>query len=233
MRVIVAVLFSAVAAFAQNPQVVATDSQVPDNLSIPARLSKTIDTNKCKPGDVVEMQTLEPVLITNGLVMPENTKLRGRVLGAASRQDNRPSWVVLVVEQAQWKQHDLSLHAFVAGQITAKAQAARQNSSAFDNGINSLRSHRSARTTGAPGREMSAMATSPPQDAVNERNDAPQVISQGLDDVRLMKAENGAVFLVSQKPHLKLSSGTMFMLRNQLTLAHEPAAATKAPGSAQ
>lgn len=218
MRVLVCVLVSAVAVFAEDP--VATNSPVPDNLNIPARLSKTIDTNKCKPGDAVEMRTLEPVLIANGLVMPENVRLHGRVLGAASRQENRPSWVVLVVERAEWKQHDLPLHAFVVAQITVKAQPASQADSAFDNGINSLR-HHAGRTARAPGREMGASSTSPPQDAVVERNDAPQSISQGLDDVHVLKANNGAMFLVSQKPHLKLPSGTMFMLRNQMTLTHE------------
>jgi hypothetical protein len=225
MRVLVSILFSVVALFAQDPQTFAPDSHVPDNLSIPARLWKTIDTNKCRSGDAVEMRTLEPVLIANGLVMPEDAKLHGRILGAASRQDNRPSWVVLLVERAEWKQHDVPLHAFVAAQITVKPQAARPIDSASEMGVRQAR--RGALSAGAPGGYTSPARSPIPRDAVFDTNDTSQSPPQPLDDLRLLKANNGAVFLVSQKPHLRLPSGTMFMLRNQLTLAHEPAVATK------
>ena len=122
MRVLLAVLFSAITVFAQDPQAVTTAAQLPDNLSIPVRLAKTIDTKRCKAGDVVEMTTLEPVLLGNGLVMPENAKLHGKIAGAASRQNDKPSWVVLVVESAEWKQHRIPLHAFIASQITLKPE---------------------------------------------------------------------------------------------------------------
>ena len=128
MRMLVSVLFSAVAVFAEDPQALAPNSQVPDNLSIPVQLSKTIDTSKCKPGDAVEMKSLEPVLITQGLVMPEDAKLHGRVLGAASRQDNQPSWVLLVVVEAEWKQHRIPLRAVVAAQSRSSQNYPRRMS---------------------------------------------------------------------------------------------------------
>jgi hypothetical protein len=226
MRVLVAVLFLAIAVFAEDPQAVAPDTPVLDNFSIPARLSKTIDTNKCKAGDAVEMQTLEPVLITKGLVMPENSKLHGKVLGAASRQEDRPSWLVLVVERAEWKQHDVPLHAFVAARITVKSRSSQGDP------INPFRGSRTPRLARAPGKAISTSPT-PPADAVLDRNDALPSDYSSLDDVRLMRANNGAVFLVSQKPHLKLPSGTMFMLRNQLIVPKQQPATTNAADSAQ
>jgi hypothetical protein len=137
MRVLVSILFSAVAVFAQDQTTLAPGAQVPENLSIPARLTKTLDTNKCKSGDVVEMRTLEPVLLSHGLVMPEDAKLQGKVLGAASSQNNQPSWIVLVLERAEWKQHSILLHAFVSGQITVKVQASAPSDNAFENATNS------------------------------------------------------------------------------------------------
>src|SRR6185312_1688124 len=129
MRVLVYILFFAVAVFAEDPQAIAPTAQVPDNFNIPAQLSKTLDTNKCKSGDPVEMRTLEPVLIGNGVVIPENAKLHGRVLGAASRQNDKPSWLVVVFERAEWKRHIVPLHAFVASRITLRApQSGRANS---------------------------------------------------------------------------------------------------------
>ncbi len=236
MRVLVSILFSAVALFAENPQAFAPNSQVPDNLSIPAKLSKTIDTNKCKAGDVVEMKTLEPVLIANGLVMPESAKLHGRILGAASRQNDQPSWLVLVVERAEWKQHSIPLHAFVAAQITIKTQLPGQSNNAFQDAINlpdTLYNRHTAARQSAPGRGISAALSHALRDATVEGNDALELSYHGLNDLRLMKDQNGRVFLVSQKPHLKLPSGTMFMLRNQATVEQTEVGATKAAGSAQ
>lgn len=228
---LLAVLFLAVSVFAEQPQALAPDWQVPDNFSIPARLSKAIDTNKCKPGDAVELQTLEPLLITTGLVMPENAKLHGRVLGGASRQDNRPSWVVLVVERAEWKHHDIPLHAFVAAQITVNPNPARQPEDAFKNRNYQLRP--SGRQRGAPGAGTVSPSSLGPADAMDERTGARQSVSPGIQDLRMVTSKDGVVFLVSQKPHLKLPSGTMFVLRNQVKPSPEQLAATKAPGASK
>jgi hypothetical protein len=225
MRVLVSILFLAVAAFAQDPQALPPSAQAPDNLSIPAQLSRTIDTNKCKSGDLVELRTLEPVLIANGLVMPENAKLDGRILGAASRQNNQPSWLVLLVEKAEWKQHTLPLHAFVAAHITVKAQLSRQMSNMFESAINqsdTLRRRHAVLPQSTSGSQTPS-GLGHVQDATADRNEGPLRSYQGLDDLRLLKANNGTVFLVSQNPHLKLPSGTMFMLRNQATTASTPA----------
>jgi hypothetical protein len=236
MRVLLPVLFSAITLFAEGPQAADPAAPVPDNLSIPARLSKTIDTNKCKAGDVVEMRTVEPVLISNGVVMPENARLHGKVVGAASRQDDKPSWMVLLMEGAEWKDHSVPLHAFVAAQITMKAQVQEQNDSTFDGAINlpdiEHRRH-TARVQTNPANDLPTSVSHPPRDATVEARDAMQLSYQGVDDVRVVQAKNGIMFLVSQKQHLKVPSGTMFMLRNRPTAARGQVTAEKAPGSTQ
>lgn len=230
MRVLVSILLLAVAIFAQDPQASAPSAAAPNNLSIPVQLSKTIDTKKCKTGDTVEMKTLEPVLVANGLVMPENAKLHGRVVGAASRQNDQPSWVLLVVDRADWKQHTVALHAFVVSQITVKATVPSQNNNAFDDALNMPdrfnRRHAPQPQTNPTG-QASRSAAAAPRDATLDGNGAQQLSYHGLDDLRIMRDKNGAVYLVSQKPHLKLPSGAMFMLRNQAILHQEEAVAGK------
>ncbi|MGO9517939.1 MAG: hypothetical protein ACLPND_12910, partial [Candidatus Korobacteraceae bacterium] len=108
--------FNALIATAQQP--VASNLVSSGKVSIPARLTKTVRADKVHPGGAVEFRTLEPVLVGKGLVMPENTLLRGRVLTAGAKQEGRNSWLVMVVERAEWKEHSLPLRAFITAQIT-------------------------------------------------------------------------------------------------------------------
>jgi len=235
MRALLPVLFSALAAFAQDPQAASPAIRVPDNFSIPARLSRTIDTNKCKPGDVVEMKTLEPVLLGSGLIMPENAKLLGKIVGAASRQDKQPSWVLLVMERADWKEHSIPLHAFVNSQITVKAQLSGPNNSTFGRAASlsdAVQWRRSGRQLpqNNPGTPLAASMNDTLHDVAGE---GPQILTvSGLNDLRLMQDPSGRVFLISQKARLKLPSGTMLMLRNRLAGAPVPAGTAKAASNA-
>jgi hypothetical protein len=239
MRILLLVLFSAISVFAEDPQTIDASGQVPDNLSIPVQLSKTIDTKKCKAGDKVEMRTLEPVLIAHGLVMPENAKLHGKIMGAASRQDDKPSWLLLLVNVAEWKDHTMPLRAFIAAQITVKTQVTGQSDDTFDRALSlpeTMRRRRPRRELpqGNPGgSDLSAAMTRPPQASSIELGGTQQLSYRGLDDLRLMRDKYGRVFLVSQKPHLKVPSGTMFMLRNHATVADKDVAAKKDAGSPQ
>jgi hypothetical protein len=182
------------------------------------------------------MKTLEPVLIEHGVVMPENAKLHGRIVGAASRQNEKPSWVLLVVQSAEWKEHSIPLHAFVAAQITIKAQTPVQNDNTFQGAIDlpdiEHRRH-GVRTQTDPGSDPAKSLGRPPRDATVERNDGMQLSYHGVNDLLLMKDQNGRVFLVSKKDHLKLPSGMMLMLRNKPPAALGQAAAPKAAGSTQ
>lgn len=229
MRVLLIVLFSAITVFAEDPQAVSTNS--PENLTIPARLFKTIDTNKCKAGDVVEMRTLEPVLIANGLVMPENAKLHGKIVGAASRQNDRLSWLLLVVDRAEWKRHTIALHAFIASQITTTAKTPGPINDSSETLAQAERAPYVGRAHMDPWR--SAPVGKPLQDASDDGSGAPQLSSPRLDNLYIQQARNGAVFLFSPKEHLKLPSGTMFMLRNQPVAPAGQAGTGKPTGSTQ
>jgi len=222
MRILWLVLLSALTIVAQNPQATPSAGQLPNNLSIPAQLDATVDTKKCKAGDVIEMRTLEPVLVGNGQVMPEHTKLSGRVEGAASRQNDKPSWLLLVIDRAEWKGHSLPLRAFIISQITVKASVQAENDSAFQGALDmpdavlNRRSHAQLTTQGDPGSSgLSVSAAHPLKDGTIEKGQAQQLSYQRLDDVHLLPASNGAIYLLSAKDHLKLPSGTMFMLRNR------------------
>ncbi|MFZ0707710.1 MAG: hypothetical protein WAM71_19065 [Candidatus Korobacteraceae bacterium] len=222
MRILLLVLLSALTIVAQNPQATPPAGRLPNNLSIPAQLDATVDTKKCKAGDVIEMRTLEPVLVGGGQVMPEHTKLSGRVLGAASRQNDKPSWLLLVIDRAEWNGHSLPLRAFIISQITVKASVQAENDSAFQGAIDmpdalfNRRSHAQLTTQGDPGSSgLSVSAAHPLKDGTIEKGQAQQLSYQRLDDVHLLPASNGSIYLLSAKDHLKLPSGTMFMLRNR------------------
>jgi hypothetical protein len=236
MRVLISILFLSVAGFAEDPQPPVPPAQVSENFTIPARLAKTVDTKKCKAGDVVEMRTLEPVLIGNGLVMPEHTRLQATVLGAASRQNEKPSWLVLVVQKAEWKDHSVPLRAFVTSQITVKPKPGQNDSPSTASTNMSDFEH--GRYTPRLGNSLSSRSKSfgrVARDATDGGDAAPDLSHQRLDDLYMQQARNGMMFLLSPKRNLKLPSGTMFMLRNQPAGAPAPAQAVaqKATGSTQ
>ena len=99
-------------------------------LTIPAELTTTVRAENARRGDQVEFRTLEPVLLGNGLVMPANARLVGRIVGAAPRQGDKPSWLVLLVERAEWKQTSVPLHAFIARQIAISSVPLQDSQSA-------------------------------------------------------------------------------------------------------
>jgi hypothetical protein len=233
MRALVLVLFSALAVVAEDPKTASSATPLPDNLSIPVQLSKTIDTNKCKVGDVIEMKTLEPVLMGNNLVMPEKAKLLGRIVGAASRANEKPSWVLLVVERADWKEHSIALHAFVSSQIRLKVQTAGQANTTLDRAINmsdTVQRRHARELPQSPGVHPSGPMARTLGDAGGAGSDPQQSGYQDLDDLRIQQDKQRRVFLVSQKSHLKLPSGTMFMLRNQATVVQKEADVTRMAG---
>ena len=116
-------------------------------VSIPAELTSTIRAERVHRGDPVEFRTLEPVLIAKGLVMPANTKLTGRVVGAAPLENGKPSWLVLLVEHGEWKNQSVPLHAFIAAQITV-SQLPAESQAAADAGTTPRDPRRAGRESG-------------------------------------------------------------------------------------
>ena len=188
----------------------------PGNLSIPAELTKTVRADKAQRGDPVEFTTLEAVLVSPKLVMPPQSKLFGRIVGAAARQGDKPSWLVLLVERAEWKQHSVSLHAFISAQITL-IPATNQNAGPPDT-TGTTSNPRRRRGVVLPADQSGTDLPSlrkPPQDAtVTSQGEAP-LKAATLKDIRIVRDKDGMSYLFSAKSNVKLPSGTLFMLQNQ------------------
>jgi hypothetical protein len=196
------------------------------DLSIPAELTKTVRADKAQRGDLVEFTTLEAVLLGHQLVMPPKSKLFGRVVGAAPRQGDKPSWLVLLVERAEWKQHSVPLHAFISSQITLAPAPNRNGSTGgtADNAGDLRRMGRvSARAAAQSDTDLTSV-TKPPQDAtVQSQGDAP-VKAAPLKDLRIVRDKDGTAYLFSARSDVKLPGGTMFMLQNHSLAATDPSA---------
>jgi hypothetical protein len=182
-------------------------------VSIPAELTSTIRAERVHRGDPVEFRTVEAVLISKGLVMPEN--------GAAPLQGDKPSWLVLLVERAEWKNQSVLLHAFIAAQITV-SQLANQSQTAGDGGTTPRDPRRIARESGRVaalnGVDMSS-STHLPEDSRSGGHSSAVPAPAPLKELRIARDENGIVYLVSQHANVKLPRGTLFRLQNQLVPA--------------
>jgi hypothetical protein len=189
-------------------------------LSIPVEITTTVHAENAHRGDPVEFRTLEAVLVTTGVVMPKNAKLVGRVVGAAPRQGDKPSWLVLLVERGEWKKQSIPLHAFIARQI-AITKTAQTNPELADSMTPST-------TTRRPGRENARSAveagvdispsTKLPQDSKTSSRPELSPNALQLEDVRIVRDKDGIAYLFSSKSNVTLPSGTLFVLQNQASI---------------
>ena len=161
----------------------------------------------------VEFTTLEAVLVGPKLVMPAQTKLFGRIVDVAPHQGDKPSWILLLVETAAWKQHRVPLHAFISGQITL-APAANQNSSSADAtpAIGGPRRSPYGRTGARTGSVTSADKF-PQGETVGSPDEIVENLGT-LKDIRIVRGKDGTSYLVSAKTNVKLPGGAFFMLQN-------------------
>jgi hypothetical protein len=200
-----------------------------DEVSIPAELTRTVRADKAHRGDPVEFTTLQAVLVGPNLVMPPQTKLFGRIVGAAPRQGDKPSWLVLLVERAEWKQHIVPLHAFISSQITlvpasnpntGSADAAPAPGSVRRTGRVNVRTANESGTGLPSSSKLPQDATMQSQDQVAARPPAT------LKDLRIVRDKDGIAYLFSAKSDVKLPGGTLFMLQNRPPAAPAQAAAS-------
>jgi len=184
-------------------------------VSIAAELKTTVKAENAHRGDPVEFRTLEPQLIANGVVMPANAKLMGRIVGAAPQQGDKPSWLVLLVERAEWKQASIPLHAFITRQIAISSvnQLNSQNTDGMN--TNSRRAGReSARAEMHDGIDNST-STRMPQDAKEVSPQGTGTRTPPIKDLRIVRDKDGIAYLFSANSNVKLPSGTLFVLQNQ------------------
>ena len=235
MRTVWIALLVCAAALAPAQQPAAVDPVFPGKLLIPAQLTQTVRADKAHPGDAIELRTLEAVLVEKDLVMPADTHLVGRVLGAAPRQDNKNSWLLVVVERADWKDHSLSLRAFIAAQITV-AGPKNQRLADPSNDVpaqNRRTARQSARTGVMTDPSLSSMVRTP-QDANETVQEESGSKHPWLENVGILRDKDGTTYLLSSKSNVKLPAGVLLMLRNEPVA--NPATAesrTASPSSAQ
>src|SRR6516162_1914043 len=119
MRIAFIPLLAAAAVLSLAQELSVATAEAAANLAIPAQLNTTIRADKAHVGDLVRFKTIEPVLVGKGVIIPSNAHLYGHVLGAAPKQAQTPSWISVVVDRVEWKEHRLLLHAFISGQVIA------------------------------------------------------------------------------------------------------------------
>src|SRR5271165_5785397 len=213
---IAALIFTALLAPAQQPA--SSNPASSGQLSIPAQLSKTVRADKVHAGDPVEFKTLEAVLVSQGLVMPANTSLHGRVLAASAKQDGKNSWLALVVERAEWKQHSLPLHAFVVAQINISATNNQHTADTGMPGITPTNPRRASRASaGAAAHNDPSLSNiiKAPQDATETGQDELVPQHPALENVGILRDKDGTTYLLSSKANVKLPAGVLLMLKNE------------------
>lgn len=218
-------LLMTAALFVQAQQDPLVSKSVGD-LYIPVELVKTLRADRVHRGDPVEFTTLEAVLIGQNLVMPPHSNLFGRIVGAAPRQGDKSSWLVLLVERAEWKQHSIPLHAFISSQIryvptpnphTNLADNATPSNMPSRAGLGRIRTRTPTETN------QSSLPRFPEEKTTQSQG---QIMARvpTLENVRIVRDKDGISYLVSAKTNLKLPSGAAFMLQNCPVTSEQSAA---------
>jgi hypothetical protein len=194
-------------------------SNIPSSgkFSIPAQLLKTVRADKVHPGDPVEFRTVEAVLVDNGLVMPVNTSLHGRVLSASPKRDDKNSWLAFVVEKAAWKEHTLPLHAFVSAQIVVSTANRPHPPDTTANPASTtprVQRRQSVRVAARSDPELSNLVPTP-QDANDRPPEESGVKYPMLENVGILRDKDGTTYLLSAKSTVKLPAGVLLMLSNE------------------
>lgn len=209
-------LFAACLAAAQQPA--ATGAGLSARLSIPVEVVHSLRADKVHAGDPVEFRTLMAVLVSKELVMPGGTHLYGRVLAAGPKEENKNSYLGVVVERAEWKDHIVVLHAFIAAQlaVTPKNQAAA--STATNDNPTAAMNRRTGRSSGraaSHGDPALPSLVRTPDDAVEPDPAQTTPKYPKLEDVGFFRDKDGATYLISTRSNVKLPAGVLLMLENR------------------
>src|SRR5271157_50679 len=230
MRKLYIALLTFIALLAPAQQESAQNSESAGKMSIPAQLTRTVQADKAHPGDRVEFRTLEAVLAGKDLVIPANARLYGRVLSAAPKQDDKNSWLAVVVERAEWKQHSLPLHAFISAQIAISQSNNQLAEKTTYSPQNPRTMRQSARATLATDPTLSSMIKAP----LDANETGPAELGTRypvLDNVGILRDKNGTTYLLSAKSNVKLPAGMLLMLKNEPGGSSETAEGKTASGT--
>src|SRR5271166_4807560 len=211
MRKLYTALLTFTALLAPAQQTPVRNPESAGKMSIPAQLTRTVQADKAHPGDRVEFRTLEAVLAGRDLVIPANARLYGRVLSASPKQDDKNSWLAVVVERAEWKQHSLPLHAFITAQITissANGEHSPESGSTGDTSSRVRANRQSARVEARAAPQFSDVVRAP-QDATTTGQDQVTTHYPLLENIRIVRDKDGTTYLFSSKSNVKLPAGVM------------------------
>jgi hypothetical protein len=165
----------------------------------------------------VTFQTIQAVLMADGVVMPAHAKLSGRIVGAEPLHGDKPSWLVLLVERGEWKDQAIPLHAFISAQISISS-APGQPAQAIDDNPTPVNARRAGRESGRVAAENDvdiSTTTKLPQDSRTTGWSAgPSEKASRLKDLRIVRDKDGIAYLFSNNSDVNLPSGTLFLLQD-------------------
>ncbi len=82
--------------------------------TFPVRLYKTIDAAHVQPGDPVEFRTVEPILLGQGVIVPDNSALIGEVVSSSPGDAAHPhSTMQIRLYTLRWNSGEAHLNAIV------------------------------------------------------------------------------------------------------------------------
>lgn len=95
---------------------------IKQDTTFPAELRHTVHSGSAKIGDAVEFRTIEPVLIGNGVVVPDGASLIGQVEEVQPRSgSSAESSVSVRVNKLQWGSHSIPLNLVVSSVFYARS----------------------------------------------------------------------------------------------------------------
>ncbi len=182
------------------------------DIYIPSVLQKGIRAEKARPGDKVSFALLEAILIGKGIVIPANAHLFGHVVEARAATASSESRLSVEVDRAEWRHHDLPLHAFIHGLGVREVHYEATRSDCDSTGIGpdvpepEIPQPGFARAQGEPACDM-------PWDL----DDRTIGLTNRSELVHLQRETNnrdGSTTLTSRLKNIHLSAGVLIMLHN-------------------
>jgi len=177
------------------------------DLKIPVELNHSVKSDKVHPGDTVKFHMAEAILVGKGVVIPANAKLYGHVARSGLGRTGKHYVLSLVLDRAEWRDHVLTLNAYVSGWGKRKTVA---SSSDCDLTVPSSRGR------GPLTQTMKGTSTLP--DDCGKTNDTADLFersfSLAMSEVEIFhNPRDGSTVLVSSK-NIHLPGGILLMFQN-------------------
>jgi len=102
---------------------VAQDTSVRRGTRIPAELSRTIKTSSAKVGDRVTFRTIQPVLVSDGVVVPVGSELRGLIEELKRGQSAEATEMRIRLDTLIYRQKEIPVNLVVSSLYYARASS--------------------------------------------------------------------------------------------------------------